>query len=163
MPCASLNNRLSPTNLEARAAIAKAIDEVATDETDAGPAGHSLAISDDNGVGYIATLLPLERGRRQSIMAPFAASVAVFAQDPAQAPLMPGEAFARLYQLTGGELRVLLALAQGLGAKEAADMLGIGEPTVRTHLQRMFSKTGTSRQAELLQLLQSSTPPTRVG
>jgi hypothetical protein len=27
----------------------------------------------------------------------------------------------------------------------------------------MFSKTGTSRQAELLQLLQSSTPPIRVG
>jgi DNA-binding CsgD family transcriptional regulator/PAS domain-containing protein len=158
-----VDNRLSPTNLQARATIAKAIDEVATDETDAGPSGHSLAISGDNGVGYIATLLPLERGRRQSIMAPFAASVAVFAQDPAQAPLMPGEAFARLYRLTGGELRVLLALAQGLGAKEAADMLGIGEPTVRTHLQRMFSKTGTSRQAELLQLLQSSAPPIKVG
>jgi len=38
-------------------------------------------------------------------------------------------------------------------------MLGIGEPTVRTHLQRMFSKTRTSRQVELLQLLQTSTPP----
>jgi len=49
-----------------------------------------------------------------------------------------------------------------LGAKEAADMLGIGEPTVRTHLQRMFSKTGTARQAELLQRLQSSAPPTTV-
>ena len=51
---------------------------------------------------------------------------------------MPGEAFARLYGLTGGELRILVALAQGMGAKEAADMLGIGEPTVRTHLQRIF-------------------------
>jgi DNA-binding CsgD family transcriptional regulator len=74
--------------------------------------------------------------------------------------MMPGEAFAKLYRLTGGELRVLLALAQGLGAKEAADMLGIAESTtVRTHLQRMFSKTGTSRQLELLQLLQSSASP----
>ena len=155
-----VNNRIFPNDPETCAAIAKAIDEVATDETDAGPAGHSLAIPDANGAGYVATLLPLERGRRQSIMAPFAASVAIFAQDPAQVPLMPGESFARLYHLTGGELRVLLALAQGLGAKEAADMLGIGEPTVRTHLQRMFSKTGTSRQAELLQLLQKSAPPT---
>jgi DNA-binding CsgD family transcriptional regulator len=155
-----VSNRLLPTDAEARTLVAKAIDEVATNETDAGPTGHSLAIPDANGAGYIATLLPLERGRRQSIMAPFAASVAVFVQDPAQVPVMPGEAFAKLYRLTGGELRVLLALAQGLGAKEAADMLGIGEPTVRTHLQRMFSKTGTSRQAELLQLLQSSAPPT---
>jgi DNA-binding CsgD family transcriptional regulator len=38
-------------------------------------------------------------------------------------------------------------------------MLGIGEPTVRSHLQRIFSKTNTARQADLLRLLQSSTPP----
>ena len=48
---------------------------------------------------------------------------------------------------------------QGLGAKEAAEMLGIGEPTARSHLQRIFSKTNTTRQADLLRLLQSSTPP----
>jgi len=76
-------------------------------------------------------------------VAPFAASAAIFMQDPLEGPMMPGEAFARLHKLTGGELRVLLALAQGLDAKEAADMLGIGEPTVRTHLQHMFAKTHT--------------------
>ena len=124
---------------------------------------HSLAIPDADGAGYIATLLPVERGQRRDILAPFAASVAVFTQDPVQAPLMPGEAFARLYGLTGGELRVLLALAQGLGGMEAADMLGISEPTVRTHLQRIFSKTGTSRQADLLRLLHHSTPPIRAA
>ena len=158
-----VNNQLLPTDPETRAVIANAIDKVAKDETETGAAGYSLAIPDTNGAGYVATLLPLEQGLRQSIMAPFAASVAMFVQDPAQVSLAPGEAFARLHQLTGGELRVLLALAQGLGAKEAADMLGIGEPTVRTHLQRMFSKTGTSRQAELLQLLQSSAPPTKAA
>jgi DNA-binding CsgD family transcriptional regulator len=63
--------------------------------------------------------------------------------------------------LTGGELRVLLALAQGLGGKEAAEMLGISEPTVRTHLQHIFSKTATPRQADLLRLFQNSTPPIR--
>jgi DNA-binding CsgD family transcriptional regulator len=70
---------------------------------------------------------------------------------------MPGEAFARLYKLTGAELRVLLALA------EAADMLGIGEPTVRSHLQHIFSKTDTPRQADLLRLLHNSTPPIRAS
>ncbi|TIR37685.1 MAG: helix-turn-helix transcriptional regulator, partial [Mesorhizobium sp.] len=78
-----------------------------------------------------------------------------------QSPLMPGEAFARLYKLTGGELRVLLALAQGLSGKEAADMLGISEPTVRTHLQHIFCKTDTPRQSDLLRLLQNSTPAIR--
>ena len=125
--------------------------------------GFSLAIPDAGGAGCVATLLPLERGERRNVLAPFAAAVAVFVQESAQIPMMPGEAFAKLYGLTGGELRVLLALAQGLGGKEAADMLGVSEPTVRTHLQRIFSKTGTSRQAELLQLLQSSAPPTKAA
>jgi DNA-binding CsgD family transcriptional regulator/PAS domain-containing protein len=158
-----LNNRLVASDAKAGAILAKTIDEVTRDETDPGAAGHSLAIPYTNGTGYVATLLPLGRGRRQNVIAPFAASVAVFVQDPAEVPLMPGKAFALLHQLTGGELRVLLALAQGMGAKEAADMLGISEPTVRTHLQRMFFKTGTSRQADLLQLLQTSTPPTRAA
>jgi DNA-binding CsgD family transcriptional regulator/PAS domain-containing protein len=157
-----VNNRLLPTDPETCAALANAIERMAKSDSEAGAAGYSLAIPDTNGAGYVATLLPLEQGLRQSITAPFAASVAMFVQDPAQVSPMPGEAFAKLYHLTGSELRVLLALAQGLGAKEAADILGIGEPTVRTHLQRMFSKTGTSRQAELLQLLQISTPPTKV-
>jgi DNA-binding CsgD family transcriptional regulator/PAS domain-containing protein len=157
-----VNNRIFPTDRATRAALSKAIDEAAHDDIDKDVNEHSLAIPDvDGGPGYVATLLPVERGQRRDIIAPFAASVAVFTKDPVQAPLMPGEAFARLYGLTGGELRVLLALARGLGAKEAADMLGVSEPTVRTHLQLIFSKTDTTRQADLVRLLQNSTPPIR--
>ena len=157
-----VNKRVHPTDPAARAALSKAIDEAARgDAVDLNE--HSMAIPDADGAGYIATLLPIERGQRGGILAPFAASVAVFTQDPVQAPLTPGEAFARLHGLTGAELRVLLALAQGLGGMEAADMLGISEPTMRTHLQRVFSKTGTSRQADLLRLLHHSTPPVRAS
>jgi DNA-binding CsgD family transcriptional regulator/PAS domain-containing protein len=154
-----LNNRLDPVDPAARAALSNAIDRSAADDGDASQ--RSLAIPDENGAGYIATLLPVQRGQRRDIVAPFAASVAVFMQDPLEAPMMPGEAFARLHKLTGGELRVLLALAQGLGAREAADMLGVSEPTVRTHLQHMFAKTHTLRQVDLLRLLQTSTPAVR--
>jgi DNA-binding CsgD family transcriptional regulator/PAS domain-containing protein len=154
-----LNNRLDPVDPAARAALSNAIDRSAAD--DGGASERSLAIPDENGAGYIATLLPVQRGQRRDIVAPFAASVAVFMQNPLEAPMMPGEAFARLHKLTGGELRVLLALAQGLGAREAADMLGVSEPTVRTHLQHMFAKTHTLRQVDLLRLLQTSTPAVR--
>jgi DNA-binding CsgD family transcriptional regulator len=156
-----VNNRISPTDPATRAALSKAIDKASRDDIDLDASEHSLAIPDIDGAGYVATLLPVDRGQRSGIIAPFAASVAVFTKDPAEAPLMPGEAFARLYRLTGGELRVLLALTQGLGAKEAADMLGITEPTARTHLQHIFSKTDTTRQADLLRLLQNSTPQVR--
>jgi len=158
-----VSNRLVANDLQARQALARATEETVSEKPDGESGGHSLPIPDPQGDGYVATLLRLDRGSRQSIMAPFAASVAVFVQEPARVPMMPGEAFAKLYRLTGGELRVLLALAQGLGGKEAADMLGISEPTVRTHLQNIFSKTGTARQADVLRLLQSATPPARAA
>jgi DNA-binding CsgD family transcriptional regulator/PAS domain-containing protein len=157
-----VNNRVFPSDPAARAALSKAIDEAARDNPDKDVGEYSLAIPDvEGGPGYVATLLPVDRGQRRDMLAPFAASVAIFTKDPAQAPFMPGEAFAKLYGLSGAELRVVLALGQGLGAKEAADMLGISEPTVRTHLKRIFSKTDTARQADLVRLLQNSTPPIR--
>ena len=157
-----VNSRVSPTDPATRAALSKVIDEAARDDIDKDAREHSLAIPDvDGGAGYVATLLPMSHGQRRDIIAPFAASAALFTKDPIEAPLLPGEAFARLYRLTGGELRVLLALAQGLGGKEAAGMLSISEPTIRTHLQRIYSKTNTARQSDLLRLLQNATPPIR--
>jgi len=78
-------------------------------------------------------------------------------------PPFPGEAFAKLYGLTGSELRVLLAMAPGLSVKEAAEVLGIGETTAKTHLQHIYSKTGTSKQTELLHLFLNHTPPIRAA
>ena len=54
---------------------------------------------------------------------------------------------------------MLLAMAPGLSVKEAAEMLAIGENTAKTHLQHIHSKTGTSKQTELIRLFMSSTPP----
>ena len=84
-------------------------------------------------------------------------------QDPVVMPPFPGEAFAELYGLTRSELRVLLAMAPGLSVKEAAEMLAIGENTAKTHLQHIHSKTGTSKQTELMRLFMSSTPPVHAG
>jgi len=84
-------------------------------------------------------------------------------QDPVVVPPFPGEAFAKLYGLTGSELRVLLAMAPGLSVKEAAEVLGIGETTAKTHLQHIYDKTGTCKQTELLHLFLSHTPPIRAA
>jgi len=46
-----------------------------------------------------------------------------------------------------------------LSVKEAAEMLGIGETTTKTHLQHIFAKTNTSKQTELMNLFMSSAPP----
>ena len=159
------DKRLSAVNPVARAALAQAIDAAMRGGAEPSCNSPSVAIPDDTGAGggYVATPLPIENGERNGRRTPLAASVAVFMQDPDHVPLMPGEAFARLHGLTGAELRVLLALAQGRGGMESAEMLGITEPTVRTHLQRIFSKTGTTRQSDLLSLLHRSTPPVRAA
>ena len=99
-----VNNRIFPADPAARAALSKAIDEASRDDIEKGAGEHSLAIPGMDGAGYVATLLPVDRGERRGIVAPFAASVAVFTQDPVQSPLMPGEAFARLYKLTASSV-----------------------------------------------------------
>jgi DNA-binding CsgD family transcriptional regulator len=58
-----------------------------------------------------------------------------------------------LYRLTAAELRVLMAIVDIGGVPEVAPMLGISETTVKTHLQRVFEKTGTNRQADLVKLV----------
>jgi DNA-binding CsgD family transcriptional regulator len=146
---------------EARTAITAAIAGAISNEVAMATPGFALALPGREGTGLVATVLPLGRGKRRDTLGSCAA--AVFVQDPSLAPVLPGRAFARLYGLTDAELRVLLAMAPGLGVKEAAAMLGIGEVTARTHLQHIFAKTGTSKQTQLLNLLKNSTPPVRMA
>lgn len=122
--------------------------------------GCSIALADGAGSGYVAHVLPLQGVRRSRIAQHFAAIAAVFVQDPTTAHSLANTAFAKLYQLTDGELRLLNGLVPGLSLAEAARSLGISEATAKTHLRRIFTKTKTSKQVELLYLLMTSTPPT---
>jgi DNA-binding CsgD family transcriptional regulator len=63
------------------------------------------------------------------------------------------EVIAKTYRLTPTELRVLLAIVEVGGVPEVADALGIGETTVKTHLGRLYGKTDTRRQADLVKLV----------
>jgi DNA-binding CsgD family transcriptional regulator/PAS domain-containing protein len=155
------NKQLAPIDQAARVALAKSIAETADDECEAPSQGYMLALPGRQDAGVVATVLPLTRGERRNVCDAFSASVAIFVQDPVVVPPFPGEAFAKLHGLTGGELRVLLAMAPGLGVKEAADMLGISETTAKTHLQHIYEKTGTSKQTELMNLFMSSAPPVK--
>jgi len=55
--------------------------------------------------------------------------------------------------LSAAEARVALALVEGRTPREAAESLGLSFYTVRAHLVRIFDKTGTNRQAELVRLI----------
>jgi DNA-binding CsgD family transcriptional regulator/PAS domain-containing protein len=157
------SNRLAPIDRVARPALAKAIDDAIAEEAITPDTGFSLALTAREGPGLVATILPLNRGERRNLCNTLTAMAAIFVQDPIVVPPFPGEAFAKLYCLTGSELRVLLTMAPGLSVKEAAEVLGISETTAKTHLQHIYSKTGTSKQTELMLLFMSSTPPVKAA
>jgi len=154
-----LNNRLAPLNRAANTAFTETVRQMLANKD---TAAKSMAFPASDGKGLIASILPLNQGKRRNWMASWAARIAVFVHSPELAPQMPGEAFARLYGLTGGELRVLLNMVPGLSVKETAHLLGLQENTVKTHLKRAFQKTGTSKQSELIGLLLASTPPVKI-
>jgi DNA-binding CsgD family transcriptional regulator len=57
------------------------------------------------------------------------------------------------FKLTSAEAEIALEIIKGHGRAAAAGRLGISAGTARIHLQRVFEKTGTHRQAELVRLL----------
>jgi DNA-binding CsgD family transcriptional regulator/PAS domain-containing protein len=119
----------------------------------AGIEGIAVPLRARDGEHHVAHVLPLASGERRRAGAEYAAVAALFVRKAElEAPSVP-EAIARLYKLTPTELRVLLAVVQIGGGPEVADALGIGRTTVRTHLQRLFAKTGTKRQSDLVKLV----------
>lgn len=150
------NNRFSPTDPAAARALASALESASNDMPNKNRTGNTLALPNRDGTGVLATILPLAARTFEEPTA------MIFIQDPAILPRCPGEAFAKLYGLTGGELRVALALVPGLNLQEAAHALGISLGTVRTHLKHIFQKTGTSRQVDLLALMWRASGPIKV-
>ena len=62
---------------------------------------------------------------------------------------------AEQYGLTPSESRVVAAVMVGRGLAAAAHELGIARSTAQSHLDKVFQKTGTNRQVELVRLVQS--------
>ncbi len=77
----------------------------------------------------------------------------VFVGDPECAVEADTERLRRLFGLTRTEARLAGHLAGGRRLDEAAREMTITSLTARTHLKRIFSKTSTKRQAELVGLL----------
>ena len=59
------------------------------------------------------------------------------------------------FGLTPAEANFAVEILKGDGIQAAADRLSISRATARTHLARIFDKTGTRRQAELVGVLLS--------
>src|SRR5437588_6481204 len=66
----------------------------------------------------------------------------------------PDQGFLRsLFGLTGAEAKVAALLVQGYDARRIGERLAVSFNTARTHVKRVFEKTNTRRQSELVHLI----------
>jgi DNA-binding CsgD family transcriptional regulator/PAS domain-containing protein len=92
----------------------------------------------------------------------YGAPIAIFISGERTVIEPPPALLAEMYALTGGELRILLALLEGIGPGAIAVRFGISIATVRTHLARLFEKTGSTGQVELVRKVAAVLPPVSV-
>ena len=81
------------------------------------------------------------------------AAAVILAREHFNITVVSGSQLMELFGLTGAEARVATELITARSLREVAATLGVSIGTVRTHLHRLFDKTGTRRQAELVRLL----------
>jgi DNA-binding CsgD family transcriptional regulator len=119
----------------------------------------AVPLKSRDGERYVAHVLPLTAGPRRKAGTSYAAVAAVFVRKAELDLQSPFEAIAQDFRLTPGELRVLFGIVDIGGVPQVASVLGVSETTVKTHLQRLFEKTTTSRQADLVKLVAGYTSP----
>ena len=103
---------------------------------------------------YVVHVLPLSAATDN----PSDARALVVLVDPEQQAEPATGLLTRVYGLTRAEADIALRVLRGEGLKPISEELSLSMATVKTHLQHVFDKTGTHRQAELVRLLLTVTP-----
>jgi DNA-binding CsgD family transcriptional regulator len=147
--------RLVVSDPVADQALRDALAAAASGEAMPGKQGIAVPLGRSDGDCHVAHVLPVRSNARRKVAAGGEAIATVLVRKALLATPPTPEIIARLYGLTPSELRVLLAVFESDGAPDFSEALGISEPTARTHLRRLFEKTGTKRQADLVKLVAS--------
>jgi DNA-binding CsgD family transcriptional regulator/PAS domain-containing protein len=121
--------------------------------------GIALPLVDHVGERYVAHVLPLTGGMRRRAGAAYTAVAAMFVRKASIETPLASAIIGRTYGLTPAELRVLLALVDVGGIREVAEELGVASNTIKTHVSRLFEKTGASRQVDLVKLVAGFSTP----
>jgi DNA-binding CsgD family transcriptional regulator len=122
-------------------------------DTAVGRRGVAVPLRAHDSKRYVAHVLPLTSGARRKAGISYGAVAAIFVRKAGLDLPSPPIVIAQEFQLTPAELRVLFSIIEMDGVSEVAQVLGITEATVRTHLHRLFEKTGTGRQTDLVKLV----------
>jgi DNA-binding CsgD family transcriptional regulator/PAS domain-containing protein len=138
--------------------LSKAILLAAQENSIAG----GVTLSNAQGGFITAHVLPLTSGIRRSSLHRTAVAAIFLSPDSDQFAKIPrADLLGTVYKLTAAEKRVAEVVSDGKTSLEAALTLGISEATMRSHLTRIFAKTGVARQTELISLMYRLAHPLR--
>lgn len=135
-------------------ALSLAVAQAAEDEAEIGHRGLGIPVLCRDGTPRVLHVLPLRGGALRPGLVNKAAA-AIFVSTAAASPVGAGSLAAQLFGLSLAEARIFDLIAEGHTPAEAATRLDIGLSTVRTHLLRIYAKTGTRRQSDLVRLAAS--------
>lgn len=141
--------RLRDRRLHAR--LAKLVADAAASGAGRGiSAGGVLAVPRRQQRALSMLICPLRLG--QDGFGPARPMALVVVSDPERGTATPLQVLRQLHGLTRAEARLLAALLAGERLQDYAERNALAVSTVRNQLARNFAKTGTRRQAELIQL-----------
>ena len=147
------NGRIAALDLEGSRHLLDVFTAAQAGDAAVGKKGIAVPLAARSGERYVAHVLPLTSGARRKAGVSYAATAAMFVRKAALDLPSPPEAVAGEFKLTPAEVRVLFAIVEIGGVPEVAPVLGISDQTVKTHLHRIYEKTATKRQADLVKLV----------
>ena len=153
-----LNGRLTIADSGTRRAFEEALSAASRGDPGIGAQGVGIPLFSNQGYPAVCYMLPINRSTARA--AHGNASVALFISTLAHAAPAPAAVVATIFGLTSAEARVACELQSSEGLGSAANRLGISANTAKTHLKRIYEKTGTARRSELHELIYGLSPVT---
>lgn len=120
-----------------------------------GSAPRGLSLTKQSGLRNLGVIVRPIRGSQDSAAAASSA-VAVYIRDQEANHSVEGELVRQIFDLTPAEAAVTRQLTAGFSLEDAASSLDISRNTARAHLRSIFSKSGITRQSELVRLVLNS-------
>jgi DNA-binding CsgD family transcriptional regulator/PAS domain-containing protein len=154
-----VGGRLAACDTQINQALREVFAAAGQGDAALGTKGIAMPLIGKDGERYVAHALPLTSGARRRAGIAYTAVAALFVRKAALAMSSRPEVISKAFKLTPSELRVLLAIVEVGGVPEVAAALGVADTTVRTHVSRLFEKTGASRQADLVKLVAEYSAP----
>jgi DNA-binding CsgD family transcriptional regulator len=139
-----------------------ALDRACSDnDSEIGNFGNGIPLPSREGETAVCYVLPLGKSDHRRSLGPGHAAVFISAAGSNMPPSQ--EILSALSGLTSRESRIALMIADGSTPADAAGKLGVTMNTMRTHLSRIFDKTGANSQPALVRFVANLSMPVRLG